>query len=496
MLETLDLQLSLDKDKYQSQIQLLMQKLRSLQKACWENKLPVIIVLEGWAATGKGALLKQIIGYMDPRGFTVHPIWPPTAEERQYPFMWRFWQKLPASGKIGVFYHSWYTHVLEDRLFDRVSAAEIPIVMRQINAFERQMVDDGCAIVKFWLHLSQKELKKRLKKAAKDPLEAWRVRPEDWHQAKNYDTYCAFAEEMVTYTSTGPAPWTLVEAHDSRWTQIKVLTQMVLTISEALERRKIRTPAPQLPPQEHLEPTEPNFLAQVDLSLQLSKEEYKARLKEAQVNLRKIQMKIHQKQVPVLMLFEGWDAAGKGGAIKRLTDVLDPRSYKVYPFAAPTDEELAHHYLWRFWRRLPKARQIGIFDRSWYGRVFVERVEGFATDTEWHRAYPEINEFEEQLTSAGYVLVKFWLHIDREEQLRRFTDRQNNPFKDYKLTEEDWRNREKWNFYEVAINQAIQRTSTPTAPWTVIPANDKYYARVAIIETVTQAIKAELNRRS
>ena len=255
MLETLDLQRSLDKESYQEQIQLLMQKLRSLQKSCWENKLPVIVVLEGWAAAGKGALLKQIVGYMDPRGFSVHPIWPPTAEERQYPFMWRFWQRLPAAGNIGVFYHSWYTHVLEDRLFDRVSAAEIGIVMRQINAFERQMVDDGRVIVKFWLHLSQKELKKRLKKASKDPLEAWRVRPEDWQQAKNYDTYCAFAEEMVTYTSTGPAPWTLVEAHDSRWTGIKVLTQMVNTISEALERRQIRTPVPQLPPQEHLEPT-------------------------------------------------------------------------------------------------------------------------------------------------------------------------------------------------------------------------------------------------
>ena len=495
MLETLDLHLSLDKDRYKSQLEACMMKLRQLQTACWEKKLPAIVVLEGWTATGKGALLKNMLGYMDPRGFAVHHIWPPTTEERQYPFLWRFWQQLPKAGQFGVFYHSWYTHVLEDRLFERVSDSEIPTVMRQINAFERQMVDDGCTIAKFWLHLSRKELKGRLKKAADDPLESWRVRPEDWQQAKNYDKYRAFAEEAITYTSTGPAPWTLVEAHDPRWAQVKVLTQAIATISAALDRDRLNAPIPQLPPQEHLDPTEPNYLAQVDLERDLSKDEYKQQLKDAQLDLRKIQMKIYQQQVPVLVVFEGWDAAGKGGAIKRLTDVLDPRGYQVSAFAAPTDEEKAHHYLWRFWRNLPKAGQIGIFDRSWYGRVLVERVEGFATQIEWRRAYQEINEFEEQLTSAGYVLVKFWLHISPEEQLQRFHDRQNNPFKAYKLTDEDWRNREKRSLYEVAVNQAIQRTSTPNAPWTIVPGNNKYYARVKAIETVTEAIKNELKRR-
>jgi AMP-polyphosphate phosphotransferase len=493
MLDTLNLSLSLDKDTYQSQIQLLMQKLRDLQTACWQNKLPVILVLEGWASAGKGALLKKIIGYMDPRGFAVHPIWPPTPQEQQYPFLWRFWQKLPVAGSIGVFYHSWYTHVLEDRLFDRVSPAQIPIVMRQINAFERQMVDDGAAIAKFWLHLDRKELKKRLKASANDPLAAWQIRPEDWQQAKHYDRYLALAEEMLVYTSTGPAPWTLVEAHCPRWSRVKVLTQMVTAISEALDRKCLSVPAPQRPPQEHLDPTEPNFLDRVDLALHLSKEHYKERLKAAQVNLRRIQKKIHDRQIPVLLLFEGWDAAGKGGTIKRLTDVLDPRSYTVSAFAAPTEEEKVHHYLWRFWRRLPDAGHIGIFDRSWYGRVLVERVEGLATDEQWHRAYQEINEFEEQLTTAGYVLVKFWLHIDSEEQLRRFLDRQNNPFRTYKLTDEDWRNREKRSLYEVAVNQAIRRTHTPNAPWSIVAANDKYSARVSAIETVTTAIKDRLS---
>lgn len=496
MLDTLDLNQSLDKETYKTQIEALMRQLRQLQQACWEKKLPMIVVLEGWAAAGKGSLVKKMVGYMDPRGFTVYPIWPPAEAERHYPFLWRFWQKLPARGSISFFYHSWYTHVLEDRLFERVSEANIPTVMRQINAFERQLVDDGAAIAKFWIHLSKQELKSRLKKAAADDLKAWRVRPEDWQQAKNYRKYASFAEEMLIYTSTGPAPWTLVEGDCERWAQVKVLTTMAATLTHALDRLHSMMLPPVLPLQEKLDATEPDYLAQVDLTQRLSKDEYKKQLRNEQVLLQKLQLSIHKHQIPVLVLFEGWDAAGKGGAIKRLTDVLDPRSYVVNAFAAPTDEEKAHHYLWRFWRRLPGGGVISIFDRSWYGRVLVERVESFATEAEWRRAYQEINEFEEQLTSAGYVLVKFWLHISSEEQLRRFTERQDNPFKQHKLTEEDWRNRERWPFYEVAVNQMIQRTSTPNAPWTVVAGNDKYLARVKVIETVTQAIQKVLSKRS
>jgi polyphosphate:AMP phosphotransferase len=495
MLDRLDLDISLDKETYEAKIEVLMQKLRSLQQACREKNLPAIVVLEGWAAAGKGALVKQMVGYMDPRGFAVHPIWPPSAEEKSYPFLWRFWQKLPAAGKIGIFYHSWYTRVLEDRLFDRLSDAELPTVIRQINAFERQMVDGGAAIAKFWIHLSKKELKHRLKKLEDDTLQAWRVRPEDWKQAKKYEAYKTFAEEMVVQTGTGPAPWTLVEGNCQRWARVKVLTQMAAAITEALDKLPMQSAPLELPPQERLEPTEPDWLAQVDLTQSLSPDEYKQQLRQEQTRLSQLQQSIHEHQIPVLVMFEGWDAAGKGGAIKRLTDILDPRSYTVNAFGIPTDEEKAHHYLWRFWRRLPTAGKISICDRSWYGRVLVERVEGFAAEPEWRRAYQEINEFEEQLTSFGCVLVKFWLHISPDEQLKRFAERQNNPFKQYKLTAEDWRNREKWNVYEVAVNQMVQRTNTPTAPWTLIAADNKYYARVKVIQTVTQAIRNQLKRR-
>ena len=492
MLETLDLDLSLDKDAYKTQLETLMRQLRSLQNACWQNKLPMLIVLEGWAAAGKGALVKQIVGYMDPRGFVVHPIWPATKQERQYPFLWRFWQRIPRAGQISLFYHSWYTHVLEDRLLKSVSEAEIPIIMGQINAFERQMVDNGAAIAKFWIHLSKKELKKRLKETAVDPLRTWRVRSQDWQQAKNYKKYTAFVEEMLINTSTGVAPWTLVEGNSQRWARVKVLTEIVSILTQALDQIHIRAPRPNNPLQEQLKPTEQDFLAQVDLTKCLSGKQYKKSLNEQQELLNKLQLEIYKHQLPVLILFEGWDAAGKGGAIKRLTDNLDPRSYVVNAFAAPTEEEKTYHYLWRFWKKLPEAGKIGIFDRSWYGRVLVERVEKFATESEWQLAYREINEFEEQLTSAGYVLVKFWLHISPEEQLRRFTERQNDQYKQYKLTEEDWRNREKWQVYQVAVNQMIQCTSRPTAPWTLIAGDDKPYARVKVIQTVTEAINYQL----
>lgn len=495
MLDNLDLNLALDKEAYQSQIETLMQQMRSLQKACWEKKLPLIVVIEGWAAAGKGALVKKMVNYIDPRGYTVHPIWPVSKVEQQYPFLWRFWQKIPEKGKIGIFYHSWYTHVLEERLFGQVTESQIPMVMEQINAFERQLVDDGAAIAKFWIHLGRKELKQRLKKYAAHPLQAWRVRSEDWQQEKHYHQYAAFAEEMLRHTNTGSAPWTLVEGNQQHWAQVKVLTKLTTTITAALDHLHSQALPPATPSQEQLNSTEPNLLTQVDLSKALSPDDYKKQLEKSQVRLLKLQMGINKHQIPVLVLFEGWDAAGKGGAIKRLTDVLDPRSYFVHAFAAPTDEEKAHQYLWRFWRQLPTAGTIGIFDRSWYGRVLVERVEGFATVTEWQRAYQEINEFEAQLTTAGYILVKLWLHISQDEQLKRFQERENDLFKQYKLTEEDWRNRNKWTSYEVAVNQAIEQTSTPTAPWTLIAANDKYYARVKVIETVTQAIRAQLKRR-
>ncbi len=495
MLDMLDLTVKLDKATYATELERLALQLRSLQAECREAQLPVIIALEGWAAAGKGSIVKELRDSLDPRGFRVHPIFPPEAHELGFPWLRRFWLRLPEAGTIGLFYHSWYTRLLEDRLFDRLPEARFPEATREVNAFERQLADGGAAIAKFFIHLSRDELKKRLKKYQADRFQAWRVRPEDWQQAKHYKQYRTLAEAMLAETSTGAAPWTLVEGNCRRWAVVKVLSETIATIASALDRHRSQAQPPKpLPPQAELHPGEPDLLARVDLSQALSRSKYERRLAEQQARLRSLQMEIDRQRLPVLILFEGWDAAGKGGAISRLTGMLDPRSYAVHSFSAPTAEERSHHYLWRFWRWLPAAGTIGIFDRSWYGRVMVERIEGFATETEWRRAYQEINEFESQLVSGGIVLVKVWLHISPEEQLRRFQERKDNPFKEYKLTEEDWRNRERWPLYEVAVNQMVQRTHTPVAPWTLIAAEDKFFARVAVVTAVADAIERRLSR--
>ncbi len=507
MLEKLDLKLSLEKASYKAELNKLMPQLRWLQSSCWQYKLPVIIVLEGWAAAGKGIIVKKIVKYMDPRGFTLHPILPPTNSEEEYPFLWRFWQKLPPIGKFSLFYHSWYINVLEARLFNNLPPSQVSWRMNDINAFESQLIDGGVTIIKFWIHLSHEELKHRLKKYANDKLQGWRIRKEDWQQAQNYDKYLELVEDMLVNTHTKAAPWQLIEGDCKYWARIKVVSELVIRITEALQQHKIglvEKEKVKTTPNLSLDsdfikddfPKLPSFLDQVNLNLSLEETKYHHRLSLAQVKLRQIQLKIHQAKIPVLILFEGWDAAGKGGAIKHLTRILDPRSYQVHPFGAPNEEEKKYHYLWRFWQKLPPKGTIGIFDRTWYGRVLVERVEGLATQEEWMRAYEEINQFEAQLIHEGYLIVKFWLHISQEEQLERFQNRAKDPLKSYKLTEEDWRNREKWDKYFIAINQAIARTNTPQAPWNLVPGNDKYLARVYVIETVIDAIKKALKKKN
>jgi polyphosphate kinase 2 (PPK2 family) len=357
MLNRLDLSPSLDRAEYREKMDALMHQLRSLHTQCWQQRLTLIIVLEGWAAAGKGKMVKKLATCMDPRGFALHPIVAPTPEEENYPFLWRFWQRLPKRGNVALFYHSWYTHVLEDRLLQKVPLEQVYPRLEAINGFERELRRDRVGIAKFWIHLSKKELKKRLKKYANDPLDAWRVRPEDWQQHKYYKEYTTLAEEMISHTNTHWVPWTLIAGDCQRWARVQILSHIVNQLALLLEHQSTAPPIshPEIVPVADT----PNYLSQVDLGRNLSKENYKKQLKHQQIELRKLQRSIYENNLPVLLLFEGWDAAGKGGAIKRLTEVLDPRSYQVHPFAAPTDEEKAHHYLWRFWRKLPPAGTSG-----------------------------------------------------------------------------------------------------------------------------------------
>jgi polyphosphate:AMP phosphotransferase len=408
--------------------------------------------------------------------------------------MWRFWNELPPAGKFALFDHSWYVRVLRERLDGEVSDSECQEAYEEIRQFERQLVDSGAVLVKFWLHIDRKQQKKRFRKLEKDPATAWRVGRDEWQQYRKYDLWLATAEEMLEETSAGYAPWVIVEATQRRFVEVKVIETIAAAVEQGLERRASAPEPVYAPMPEPVQsPTqERTVLDQVDLSLTVDRDEYDRQLDDLQERLFRLEHELYVARIPAVIVYEGWDAAGKGGNIRRLTGGLDPRGYEVVPVGPPNEEEKVRPYLWRFWRNVPKAGHIAIFDRSWYGRVLVERVEGYCSEEEWRRAYREITEFERQLVDFGTVLVKFWLHIDPEEQLRRFQAREQTPHKKWKITADDWRNREKWQQYRVAVVDMLQRTSTTHAPWTVLEANDKRYARIKALRTVADALQRAL----
>lgn len=493
MLETIDLSRKVSKAQYKREKDPAWLKLGLLQRRCRELGVPVIIVFEGWDAAGKGTLINELILSLDPRGFSVHTTLAPTPEEALRPFLWRSWTRTPARGRIAIFDRSWYRRVLNDRVDGQVAKGPLEKVFEDIRSFERQLSDDGAVIIKLFLHIAKKEQKKRLDKLQKDPATSWRVTKEDLKRHKQYKQYLLAIEDMIGQTDSDTAPWTVVESHDHRFAALKIFATVSRALEEGIARAEAGAPVRQGPPIEPLpEALEPRILETSDLSLRLTADDYDRKLKRYQKRLRELEYEIYTRRVGVMVIYEGWDAAGKGGNIRRLVARLDPRGYEVVPISAPNDLEKAHHYLWRFWMALPKGGHIAIFDRSWYGRVLVERVEGFATEPQWRRAYHEINEMERNWTNFGCVLVKFWLHIDAAEQLRRFKARQKDQYRQWKITEEDWRNRQKWPLYEPAVEEMLFRTSTPHAPWTIVESNCKWYARVKALRTVCEAIESRL----
>jgi polyphosphate:AMP phosphotransferase len=490
MLDTVDLSRTLDRARYEKRFTELRDRLALLQRAIFEEKIPVLLVFEGWDTAGKGDAIEKLVGRIDPRGYEVHLTRAPTEDEALRPFLWRFWSRLPERGGIAIFDHSWYRRVLADRVERNVPRRSWEGAYDEINEFERMLADDGALIVKFFLHISKPEQRKRLEKVEKSPYESWRVTKRDWAAHRKYEKHRAAADEMLERTSTGWSPWHVVAATDKRWRRVHVFELLVAAMEKALEERQARAAAPPRPQRTARKP-ERTILDTVDLSRRLGPARYEKELERWQGRLRQLEFACYAARLPVVVAFEGWDAAGKGGAIRRLVGALDPRGYHVLPISAPQGEEATHHYLWRFWRRLPKAGHLAVFDRTWYGRVLVERVEGFCAEPEWRRAYHEIKEFERSITDAG-VLVKYWLHVSPEVQLQRFRDREKDPTRRYKITEEDWRNREKWDAYALAVHDMITQTSTTYAPWTIVEANDKSWARIRCLRTLVEEIEKRL----
>lgn len=493
MLEQIDLSKKLKKTEYKSIITHLEIKLAELQRKTRELQIPIIVVFAGWGAAGKGTLINRLMLAMDPRGFTVYSIKPPNEEESFRPFLWRFWIKTPEKGRITIFDRSWYRRVLVERVDKLVSEKDCQLAYNEINAFERQLAEDGFVIVKFFLHITQKEQKKRFDALLSNPSTSWRVTKEDWKHHRQYDEYVVATEEMIDKTDTDLAPWTIAEAHDRRFATVKVFR----TVIDAIERRiaAMQTKTTFEVPKLHIIQAEDSLVSilnQIDLSKTLTREEYQKSLKKYQARIRELEHEVFRKRIPVVIVYQGWDAAGKGGNIKRLVQGMDPRGYEVVPIGSPNDIEKSHHYLWRFWMKIPKAGHFTIFDRSWYGRVLVERIEGYCTDEEWRRAFREIKEMEEHLANFGTIIIKLWLHIDEAEQLRRYEDREATPHKQWKINQEDWRNRDKRDQYQIAVDEMLFRTHTTYAPWTIVEANCKLYARIKAMKTVIKAIEQRI----
>ncbi len=464
------------------------EKLQNLQMKLKEHKLPVLVLVEGWGAAGKGSAIGQIIKNIDPRFFKVFSIGDPTAEELRKPFLTRYFEKIPEAGKFTFLDSGWMDEITKARLHEELDGEGYAAKVDSVKRFERTLTDNGYLVLKFFFHISEKEQEARISNLLESKDTAWRVSRRDIWQNRHYDKCLEVFDRYLDDTNTPSAPWYLIDSQSKKFAELQALEILCLGIETALHNDSLAVPL--------LQNTFPlkkmPKLREVSLKKTISDKDYKEQLQTLQKKLNRLHYRLYRKRVPVVIVYEGWDAAGKGGNIKRLTGALDPRGYEVHPIASPEPHEKARHYLWRFWTRLPKDGHVAIFDRSWYGRVMVERLEGFCSENDWQRAFYEMNEFEQELHNWGAVILKFWVQIDKDTQLARFTERQNTPSKQWKITDEDWRNREKWDQYELAVDEMLQKTSTTYAPWHILESVDKKYARIKALKIVIDALEKAL----
>ncbi len=470
-------------------------KLFEAQGKCIQNKIPLLVSIGGVDGSGRGAVVNMLSEWMDAKGIRNHVFWMLTDEERSRPEAWHFWNKLPAAGEIGVFFGGWYGPAIRRLCCGDIDENEFNRLLYRWRRLEQTLTASGTVIVKLWLHLGKKAHKSRLKERVKH-REIHHFTPYDKASAENYDGLVDAAAKAITLTDWPGAPWTIIDAYDAHFRNASVARSIIAAVDKAVaEKQRVAVPHEGTLDLPEFPKGSLSALDAVDLSAACAHESYKKELAQLQAEISDLSYKAYKKGISTTILFEGWDAAGKGGAIRRLTAAIDARITRVIPISAPTDEELAHNYLWRFWRHVPRAGFVTIYDRSWYGRVLVERVEKLARPEAWKRAYAELNDFEEQLQENGNILLKFWLHISPEEQLRRFHEREETPWKKYKITAEDWRNREKWDAYAEAADEMFMRTSTEYAPWHIIPAEDKKYARLHVAQLYRTALKKALAQK-
>jgi AMP-polyphosphate phosphotransferase len=489
MFETAEVGHAVSKAEFDKVQHALHAELLDAQRRAREAKLPVIVVVSGVETAGKSQAVKRLCEWLDARNVQSVAFWDESDEERERPRQWRFWRQMPAAGQIAILFGSWYTQPIVDRAYKDIGRSKYEAELASIVALERTLTDNGALLVKLWFHVSKKEQKRRLKDIAKEQKR--QLTPYEKAYSKHYDRFLKVSEIALRATDQGYAPWHIIDASDRQYRELMAGRILRDALLERLAHPGTARGA------RRAEPRAGRFrtvLDRVNLKATVTDERYRRKLDKYQARLNTLAWRARDEKISTVAMFEGWDAAGKGGAIRRVTAALDARLFRVIPVAAPTDEERAHHYLWRFWRQLPRGGYVTLYDRSWYGRVLVERVEGFARPHEWGRAYGEINEFERQLTKDGVCLCKFWLHISPQEQLRRFEERGKLAHKKHKITDEDWRNRKKWKDYALAVDEMVARTSTGYAPWTLVAANDKKAARLQVLKTMCEALEQALDR--
>ncbi len=456
----------------------LRTRLLAFQERIKTAGVPLLIVIHGLDGSGKGVLLTELGARMNPRLFRTHSFWDNESCHSSLPFFARYWNALPPKGATSIHLGAWY-----ERLFDKAAKKEdIESDLETVRDFEQTLADNGTRILKIFLHLDKKTQKSRLD-AKKSLLTVDNnVLNMKLGRSKPYKKTVHIHDSILTATHKSYAPWHVVDATDPHWLLSRT-AELILGVAPDY------TTDPEIV---SLGPVSNRSLEFVTDFPVVDRSAYKEQKQLLQDRLYALSWNAWHQKKSLVLVFEGWDAAGKGGNIRRITEAIDPRLWTVHGSSAPNEVERQHHYLWRYWKTLPSAGRTSIYDRSWYGRVLVERVESFATEAEWKRAYREINEFESHLNGWGSIVLKFWLHISPEEQKRRFENREEVEYKNYKITDEDWRNRAKWDAYSDAADEMFYRTSKPDAPWVIVPADDKYHARITVLRNIVETLERRL----
>ncbi|PTF19254.1 phosphate--AMP phosphotransferase [Staphylococcus devriesei] len=458
-----------------TKIEKLALKTAELTRQTHDLGIPVMILFEGVPTSGKTRLANELLLNFDAKYTHFIATQSSQGDDLRYQFLQKYWNTLPKKGDINIYFRSWYSHYLDYRENEikHDKYKNYDVLKEQIDSFEGMLEQDNYEIIKFFIDINEEKRQEHIKQTKANPLTRWKV--QEYTNVLSTQTYLDDMHGFIKNDKT----WQIIDYTECQSATEKMYEHIIKRLEKAIEQHNKTK-------NKRDGKFTPNFTTNLfDINVEkVSKGQYKSLITDLQNRMREIQFALYERKIPLILVFEGMDAAGKGGNIKRIREKLDPTGYEVNGISAPTDVELNHHYLWRFAKDMPRSGHIEMFDRSWYGRVLVERIEGFATVKEWQRAYEEINAFEKMWTDEGAIILKFFLTLDKEQQLKRFKERQVNVHKQWKITDEDWRNREKWDLYVEASHDMIEKTHTDYAPWLVVPADHKKTSRIEILKYI------------